>query len=57
MKVDETFAKIEGFESEGAEQDLTNYAKMILKNTTGREIAEIQEVYLKKIDSEYLKTN
>ena len=52
----QTFAKIEEFEKDGVELDLTNYAKMILKNTTGREIAEIQEIYLKKIDSEYLKT-
>jgi hypothetical protein len=30
------------------------YAKIISRNTTGREIAQLQEIYLKKIDEEYL---
>ena len=53
----QTFQKIYEFEKNGTEQDLTAYAKMICKNTTGREIAEIQEIYLKKIDAEYLKSS
>jgi hypothetical protein len=39
------------------QQDLIKYAKMICKNTTEREILKIQEVYLKKIEKEYLKSN
>jgi hypothetical protein len=50
----QTFQKIEELEVKGTEKDLTTYAKMVCKNTTEREIAEIQEVYLKKIDEEYL---
>jgi hypothetical protein len=53
----QTFQKIEEFEKDGIEQDLIIYAKMIVKNTTGQEISKIQEIYLKKIDSEYLKSN
>lgn len=53
----QTFQKIEEFESTGTEKDLTTYAKMVCRNTTEREIAEIQEVYLKKIDEEYLNPN
>lgn len=53
----QTFQRIEEFENKGLEQGLTNYAKMILKNTTEQEISKIQEVYLKKIDSEFLKSN
>lgn len=50
------FEKIEKMEKKGTESDLINYAKMIIKNTTGREISEIQEIYLKKIDSDYLSS-
>ena len=50
------FEKIEDMEKKGTEQDLLNYAKIIIKNTTGREISEIQEIYLKKIDNEYLSS-
>ena len=53
----QTFQKIEEFETKGIEQDLTTYAKMVCKNTTEREIAEIQEIYLKKIDEEYLNSS
>lgn len=48
------FQKIEDMEKKGTESDLINYAKMVIKNTTGREISEIQEIYLKKVDSDYL---
>jgi hypothetical protein len=52
----ESFQRIEGFEMKGVQQDLIKYAKMICKNTTEREISKIQEVYLKKIENEYLKS-
>jgi PHP family Zn ribbon phosphoesterase len=47
--------RIEEFEIKGLQPDLTKYAKIICKNTTEREILKIQEVYLKKIENEYLK--
>ena len=50
----ESFKKIEEFEKTQNNPDLVNYAKMICKNTTQREIAQIQEVYLEKIDEEFL---
>ena len=53
----ETFQKMEEFEKNGTESDLTTYAKMVCKNMIEREIAEIQEVYLTKIDEEYLNSS
>lgn len=50
----ESYKKIEEFEKTSKNQDLVEYAKMISRNTTGREIAQLQETYLKKIDEEYL---
>ena len=50
----ESFKKIEEFEKTQKNPDLIQYAKMISRNTTGREIAQLQEIYLKKIDEEYL---
>ncbi|PJC50855.1 MAG: hypothetical protein CO032_02660 [Nitrosopumilales archaeon CG_4_9_14_0_2_um_filter_34_16] len=52
----ESFKKIEEFERTCKNQDFVEYAKMICRNTTGREIAQIQEIYLKKIDEEYLNS-
>ena len=52
----EIFQKIDDLEKSGTSSDLANYARIIAKNTTGRQISEIQETYLKKIDSKYLKT-
>jgi hypothetical protein len=52
----ESFQRIEEFEIKGVQQDLIKYAKMICKNTTEREISKIQEVYLKKIENEYIKS-
>jgi len=52
----ESLKKIEEFEKMQKNQDVTNYLKMISINTTQREITEIQEIYLKKIDSEYLNS-
>jgi hypothetical protein len=51
----ESYKKIEEFEKTYKNQDLIEYAKMISKNTTRREISQLQEIYLKKIDEEYLK--
>jgi hypothetical protein len=53
----ESLQMIEEFEIKGVEQDLIKYAKIICKNNTEREILKIQEVYLKKIENEYLKSN
>ena len=52
----ESFKKIEEFEKTQDNPDLVKYAKMICKNTTQREITQIQEVYLEKIDEEYIKS-
>ena len=52
----ESFKKIDEFEKTQNNPDLVNYAKMICKNTTQREIAVIQEIYLEKIDKEYLNS-
>ena len=52
----ESFKKIEEFEKTQKNLDLAAYAKMICRNTTGREITQIQEVYLDKIDKEYLSS-
>lgn len=52
-----TFQRIDELEKNGVEQDLANYARMICKNTAGREISEIQEIYFKKLDNEYLNSN
>ena len=53
----ESFQRIEEFEVKDIQHDLTKYAKIICKNTIEREILKIQEVYLKKIENEYLKSN
>lgn len=50
---EESFKKIEEFEKTQQNQDLVQYAKMISRNTTGREITQLQETYLKKIKEEY----
>ena len=50
-----TFKKIEELEKKGMKTELTKYVKMICRNTVEREISEIQEAYLSKIDKEYLK--
>lgn len=52
----DSFKKIEEFEKNQKNQDLIKYAKMICRNTTQREITQIQEIYLKKIDKEYLNS-
>ncbi len=50
----ESFRKIEAFRKTQKNQELIQYAKMISRNTTGREIAQLQEIYLKKMDKEFL---
>ena len=52
----ESFKKIEEFEKTQNSPDLVEYAKMICRNTAQREITQIQEIYLKKIDEEYLNS-
>jgi hypothetical protein len=52
----ESFKKIEVFEKSQQNPDVVKYAKMICKNNTQREITQIQEIYLKKIDKEYLNS-
>ena len=52
----ESFKKIEEFEKTQNNPDLIKYAKILCKNTTQREITQIQEIYLKKIDKEYLSS-
>ena len=52
----ESIKKIEVFENIQNNQDLAKYAKMICKNTTQREITQIQEIYLEKIDKNYLNS-
>lgn len=51
----EIFNKIDELETQGISSELIKYAKMICKNTTEREISEIQEIYLLKIDEKFLK--
>lgn len=50
----ESFEKINELERNGTSPEFAKYAKMICRNTTEREISEIQEIYLSKIDKEYL---
>ena len=48
--------KINILENDHQEPDLIKYARIICRNTIERETSLIQEAYLKKIDSEYLKS-
>jgi hypothetical protein len=50
----DTIQRIEEFEARDLHLDLTKYAKMICRNTIEREISKIQDIYLKKIETEYL---
>ena len=52
----ESMKKIEEFEKTQNNQDLVKYVKIICKNTTQREITQIQEIYLQKIDKDYLNS-
>jgi len=52
----ESFQKIEELKEKGVQEDLIAYAKVICNNTVEREIIKIQDVYLEKIENEYLKS-
>ena len=55
MEFEQTILKkINLFEKDHQEPDLIKYTKMICRNSVERETALIQEIYLKKIDSQYL---
>ena len=50
----EAFKRIDEFEKTQQNSELIEYARILCSNTIAREISDIQEVYLKKIDEEYL---
>ncbi|MHA7646986.1 hypothetical protein [Nitrosopumilus sp. S4] len=52
----ESLKKIEMFGKIKQDEELITYLKMICRNTTEREITQIQEIYLQKIDKEYLSS-
>lgn len=52
----DSLKKIEEFSKTQHNSDLEDYLKIICKNTTEREITQIQDVYLKKIDNEFLNS-
>ena len=52
----ESFKRIEEFEKTQQNSELIEYAKILCSNTIAREISDIQEAYLKKIDEEYLNS-
>jgi DNA segregation ATPase FtsK/SpoIIIE-like protein len=52
----ESFKRIEEFEKTQQNSELIEYAKILCSNTIAREISDIQEIYLKKIDEEYLNS-
>lgn len=52
----ETIKKIDNFEKNGLEDELVKYAKLVCGNTSQREILAIQDVYLEKLDENYLKS-
>ncbi|MFQ5475588.1 MAG: hypothetical protein ACE5DT_00985 [Nitrosopumilus sp.] len=52
----ESFKKIEEFAKTQDNPDVVEYAKILCRNTTEREIKQIQEIYLDKIDKEYLNS-
>ena len=50
----ESFRKIEEFERTNQNKtEIAEYIKLLCNNTFQREIMQIQEAYLKKIDAEY----
>jgi len=52
----ESFQRIDELKTKGVQEDLIKYAKVICNNTVEREIIKIQDVYLEKIENEYLKS-
>ena len=49
----DTLEKIASLEQRRQNRDLVQYAKIICRDTARREIARIQKIYLKKIDSQH----
>ncbi len=52
----ESFQRIEELKEKGVQEDLIKYAKVICNNMVDREIMKIQDVYLEKIENEYIKS-
>ena len=52
----ESYQRIEKLKEKGVKEDLIKYAKTICGNSIEREIIKIQDVYLEKIQNEYLKS-
>ena len=52
----ESYQRIEELKEKGVKEDLIKYAKTICGNSVEREIIKIQDVYLEKIENEYLKS-
>jgi len=52
----ESFKRIEEFEKTQQNSEMIEYAKILCSNTIAREISDIQEIYLKKIDEEFLNS-
>lgn len=52
----ESYQRIEELKEKGVKEDLIKYAKTICGNSVEREIIKIQDVYLEKIEKEYIKS-
>ncbi|CAD6522270.1 conserved hypothetical protein [metagenome] len=52
----ESYQRIEELKEKGVKEDLIKYAKTICGNSVEREIIKIQDVYLEKIENEYIKS-
>jgi len=52
----ESYQRIEELKEKGVKEDLIKYAKTICGNSVEREIIKIQDVYLEKIEEEYIKS-
>ncbi|EPA06427.1 hypothetical protein [Candidatus Nitrosarchaeum limnium] len=52
----ESYQRIEELKEKGVKEDLIKYAKTICGNSVEREIIKIQDVYLEKIEDEYIKS-
>ena len=52
----EYYQRIEEIKEKGVKEDLIKYAKTICGNSVEREIIKIQDVYLEKIENEYIKS-
>jgi len=52
----ESYQRIEELKEKGVKEDLIKYAKTICSNSIEREVIKIQDVYLEKIENEYIKS-